>query len=82
MTWDMVSSTFINILTLNNRLHSLLLAAEGGLGEEGAGGAGVKPRHPVHADDVQLRVLGHGEPGEREEPLGQGGELLIARAPV
>ena len=57
----------------------MFFAAESGLREESSGGAGVEPGDSVHADDVQLGVLGHGEPGEGEEPLGQRRQLLIGR---
>ena len=59
----------------------MIFTTESCLREERAGGAGVEPGHAVHADDVQLRVLGHGEPREGEEPLGQGRQLLVAGTP-
>ena len=55
----------------------LFFTTKSGLREESSSSAGVEPGDSVHADDVQLGVLGHGEPGEGEEPLGQGRQFLI-----
>ena len=57
----------------------MFFTTESGLREESSSSAGVEPGDSVHADDVQLGVLGHGEPGEGEEPLGQRRQLLIGR---
>lgn len=58
----------------------MFLATEASLREESSSSASVESGYSVHTDDVEFRVLGHGEPGEREKSLGQGGQLLIGRA--
>ena len=54
----------------------LIFTAQCGLGEERSLSACIQSWNSINTDDVQFRVLGHREPGEGKESLGQRGEFL------